>query len=222
MEEPSKRNVSYRAYRLVAAQLFVDVGANVGFYTCLASSLGVPVLALEPLPQNLTLLLRNLRENGCLGVEVLPVGLAEQPGVLTLHGGGTGASLLAGWAGALAGWERNIAVSTFDRLVLPRARGLRTLIKLDIEGAELPALRAAAGLLALDPAPVWMVEINLDEHHPAGRNPDFLAIFELFFKAGYRAVVADSSAAALDLAAVTKRAASGGSPVHNYLFRRGN
>ena len=216
--EPEETRILQR--ELKAAELFVDVGANVGFYSCLASSLRVPVLAFEPLPQNLTLLLRNLRENGFTGVEVLPVGMGERPGVLTLHGGGTGASLLAGWAHAPAGWERDIAVSTLDRMVLPRARGLRTIVKLDIEGAELPALRGAAGLLALDPAPVWLVEVNLGEHHPLGRNPDYVALFELFFSAGYRAFVADASEEELDRGAVTRRAAVGGTPAHNYLFRK--
>ena len=207
---------------LKRAQLFVDVGANVGFYSCLARSRGVPVIAVEPLQHNVSLLLRNLQANGFDDVEVLTLGLGERPGVLTLHGGGTGASLVPGWAGAPPGWERSIAVSTFDRLILPRSAGLRVLIKLDIEGAELPALRGAAGLLRQEPAPVWLVENNLDEHHPGGRNPDFGAVFAIFFDAGYRAFVADQTRAELTRADAAERERRGGAPSHNYLFRRGD
>ena len=35
------------------AEVFVDVGANIGFYTCLARSLGKHTIAVEPLAQNL-------------------------------------------------------------------------------------------------------------------------------------------------------------------------
>ena len=205
---------------LQKADVFIDVGANIGFYSCLSRALGVPTVAIEPLPQNLTLLFRNLRNNGFTDVEVIPVGLAERPGIKTLHGGGTGASLVSGWAGTAAGWHRDIAISTFDRLILPIMGSRRALIKLDVEGAELGALNGAKGLLVANPAPVWLVEVNLDEHHPAGRNPDYRAIFELFFNAGYRAFIADAKSTELDSKAVRERELAGGSPVHNYVFRK--
>jgi FkbM family methyltransferase len=206
---------------LTSAELFVDVGANIGLYSCLAAARGLNVLALEPLPQNLVLLFRNLRENGFDRAEVLPLGLGERPGIQTLYGGGTGASLIRGWAGAPAGWERSIALSTFDLLVAPRAAGRRTLIKLDIEGAELAALRGATRLLAQEPAPVWLVENNLEAHHPSGRNPHFRALFDLFFAASYRAFVADRERRELTCELVAAREQQGGAPAHNYLFRRG-
>ena len=42
------------------ADVFVDVGANLGYYTCLALSRGKPVVAFEPQKQNLQCLFRNL------------------------------------------------------------------------------------------------------------------------------------------------------------------
>ena len=33
------------------ADIFVDVGSNIGFYACLARSMGLHVIAVEPLPK---------------------------------------------------------------------------------------------------------------------------------------------------------------------------
>ena len=45
---------------LLNADVFVDVGANIGFYTCIARSLGKYAIAIEPQPQNLSCLYTNL------------------------------------------------------------------------------------------------------------------------------------------------------------------
>jgi len=66
------------------------------------------------------------------------------------------------------------------------------LIKVDVEGAEMSVLRGAGETLAASPAPTWLVEINLDEHHPAGQNPDFQEAFEVFWSHGYIATSVDT------------------------------
>lgn len=75
--EPQERAVLERL--LHDSDVFVDVGANVGLYTCLARSAGKTVLAIEPLQRNLDYLYANLRANGFEDVEVFPVGLADRP-----------------------------------------------------------------------------------------------------------------------------------------------
>src|ERR1019366_3381326 len=51
----------------------LDIGANVGFYTCLAARCGKPVVSFEPSPRNLDFLYRNLSENGFSNVEIYPM-----------------------------------------------------------------------------------------------------------------------------------------------------
>ncbi len=48
---------------LESADAFVDVGANVGFYTCVAAKIQKPCITIEPHPYNLHCLYRNVREN---------------------------------------------------------------------------------------------------------------------------------------------------------------
>ena len=75
--------------QLVSADVFIDVGANIGYYTCLALSMKKHTVAIEPLPENLRLLYSNLSINGWTkDVEIYPVGLSDKPGLASLYGGG--------------------------------------------------------------------------------------------------------------------------------------
>jgi len=175
----------------------VNVGANVGYYCCYALMKGKHTIAFEPVPSNLRHLFRNLRANGWgLGVEVFPLAVSDRVGLVDIYGGGTGASLVRGWAGTPSSVVSTVPVSTLDRVIGSRLNGKRCLIVMDIEGAELPALRGAAGLLGQSPRPIWMVEISVGEHQPDGVavNPDLAATFEMFWDRGYDSWTATSPA----------------------------
>jgi FkbM family methyltransferase len=208
---------------IAAADRFIDVGANIGLYTCLARSRGKPAVAFEPLPDNLAVLFANLAANGWQDTEVLPVGLAERPGLATLHGADTGASLTEGWAGAVSHpfLRHTIALNTLDNLLGDRFAGERLAIKVDIEGAEHAMLLGATRTLERVPRPAWLVEIGLSEHRPDGFNARFADTFECFFSRGYVATTADAAARPVTREDVarwmrTRRLDFGG---HNFVFR---
>jgi len=175
--------------------LFVDIGANVGYFTCLARTLGKPAVAVEPMPKNLAALYRNLRANNWTDTEVLPLAASGRVGLETLYGAsGTGASLIDQWAGAPSAFKRTICVSTMDNLFAGRFVGARFLVKIDVEGNEYQTLLGAQQLLRRSPPPVWLVEITSHEYHPDGNNPTFAQSFGLFFDCGYRAFLVKSDA----------------------------
>lgn len=161
--------------------VFVDVGANIGFYTCLALRHGKKAIAFEPLPQNVRVLCGNLRDNGWQA-EVWPIGLANEPGIAFLFGGDTGASLIEGWAGVSPEWRQPVPLNTLDNLLAHRLINERLLIKIDVEGAEFGVLQGARRIL--ERGALWLVEITLDAHRPE-RNPNFVDTFELFWRHGY-------------------------------------
>ena len=102
---------------LLDADVFVDVGANIGFSTCIARLAGKHVVAIEPLPKNIKYLYTNLLANNWNDVEVFPVGLSNHAGLATLYGASsTGASLIGSWAGATQVFRRIIPISTLDIL----------------------------------------------------------------------------------------------------------
>ncbi|MEH6557069.1 MAG: FkbM family methyltransferase [Oceanicoccus sp.] len=66
--------------RLKPGVCFVDVGANIGYYTAIAADrLGESghIVAFEPDPDNVKLLKKNMRENGFDSVDVVAAGLSD-------------------------------------------------------------------------------------------------------------------------------------------------
>ena len=181
--EPEEQ--SFLSARLKDADVFVDIGANIGFFTCMARVRGTRVVAVEPAPQNLDLLFKNIRANGWTDVEVFPVGLAEHPGLGTLYGDGTGASLVTRWAGVSETWQRTIPLTTLDALLGGRFQGQRLVIKIDVEGTEDAVVAGATETLARRPPPLWLLEVCFTENFPSGVNPRFREVFNRFWNAGY-------------------------------------
>lgn len=208
---------------LQKASICIDVGANIGLYTCLAASRGKQVVAVEPLPSNLDLLYKNLIRNGLLNVEVFPLGLAAGSGIRRLFGAQTGASFLPGWADTSERYCTVVPVNTLDAIVGTRFDGLPLLIKMDVEGFETEVLEGAKYTLELNPKPVWMVEICLNQHHPGGLNNRFRETFEFFWRYGYHAVVAEPGQRPVDRDDVIRWAKQGAVDFgsHNYVFLEG-
>ena len=173
--------------------VFIDVGANIGYFVCLMRSLNKYVVAIEPVKHNLDYVFTNLKMNNWHDVEVFPVGLAEQPNILEIFGGGTGASLISNWSGTSTVLRSTIPINTLDNIVGQRFSGKRLLIKIDVEGVEYEVIKGAINTLKMYPAPKWLVEICLTEHHPQKCNPNYVKIFETFFEQGYSACVADNT-----------------------------
>lgn len=205
---------------LARASACIDIGANIGLYTCLAAAKGKKVVAVEPLNLNLEILYRNLVGNSFFDVEVFPLGLSASPGVTRLYGNNTGASFLPGWAGASDKRHAVVPVNTLDLIVNSRFDGQLLLIKMDVEGFEYDVLGGAAHTLAMSPKPVWLVEIDLGGNFPGGRNEKFRETFELFWQRGYEARTANREERLINLADVERWVRYGkvdfGS--HNFLF----
>jgi len=202
--------------------LFIDVGANIGYYTCLAAVAGKPVIAFEPQPRNLKNLAENVRLNSFKSVEVFPVALGAEAGVADLYGSsGPSASLLPGWGGAAPSYKQPVFVNTMDSLVGQRIEGKRVFIKMDVEGFEYQVLRGARKVLMNEPKPTWLVEVCLDEAHPDGANRDYEKTLGLFFDAGYRVFAADAAHTEVTRENTAEWQRAGKSPLstYDYLIR---
>jgi FkbM family methyltransferase len=200
----------------------INIGANIGYYCCHALSKGVAIIAFEPVHDNLKFLYDNIRINGWQNVEIFPLALSDHTGVTRIYGGGTGASLLKGWAGYLGNRSTTVPCSTMDLVLGSRMAARRVLILIDVEGSEYQTLKGASVMLANEPKPVWIVEISTDEHQPAGveMNPNLANTFDVFFSRGYEAYALGESlrkVTAEDVALAAVRKTSLGS--HNFLFR---
>lgn len=149
-----------------------DVGANIGFFSTLFSRwVGAEgrVLAIEPEPENLGLLRRNLERNRCGNVTVCAsaVGAVEGIAQFSLDGatGATGHLGRAPTAGEMAVGKGEVQiieakVETIDGLVQRHAARPRV-VKMDIEGGEVHALEGAVRTLA-DDRPIVVSELTGD------------------------------------------------------------
>jgi FkbM family methyltransferase len=147
--------------KLRPGDVVVDVGANVGFHTVLASRLVGPagrVYALEPMPWTLEVLRANVARHECTNVEVLPVAATETSGSMRLASREHELSS----ARLTPDEEPGVDVETapLDD-VLPGV--IADFVKVDVEGAEPSALRGARALLQRS-RPLVVVEFRNAPH----------------------------------------------------------
>lgn len=163
--EPELTTTLARHLELGSADLMVDIGANIGWYALLVTRLSegrCRVIAFEPDPQNYALLKRNLALNGATQVQAFNLAVGDAADTLRLHRYGHDNagrhSLLALHAGETIPVQV-VALNEFWRTQqLPE--GPIRLMKMDIEGYEVIALRGASEVLA-------RCEWLLIEHSPA-------------------------------------------------------
>jgi FkbM family methyltransferase len=141
---------------------FWDVGAHIGFFTCLAGALvgtGGQVVAFEPQDDNRQRLIACLKLNRLENVTVNDCALAATRGPVVLHAHHS--SLMWTLIDALGEDEgRIVTASSLDDAA--RAAPLPDVIKVDVEGAELEVLRGGATLLATQ-KPTLIVEFSNED-----------------------------------------------------------
>ena len=155
---------------------FVDGGANLGFFTTLAARLvgqGGRVDAFEPDPLNRQRLEQNLARNA-LSCRVHAAALSDRAETITLRHPVAGTGFNHGETSRFAGaaWG---ATDAFDapavRLDAAGDGRVPDVVKLDLEGSELLAVRGATAWLRSARPPAWVVEHNPDANERAGHAP---------------------------------------------------
>lgn len=195
--EPDVTGFLVRALR--PGDTFVDVGANLGWFTCLAASAVGPtgsVIAFEPGPQNVRELSGNVRHNGFSNVQIVDKAVSDVSGPVDffINSGNSGGNAL--WDpqhypgnGPAASVERIGAVTLDDYLgaVPDRIR----VLKVDTEGAEEKVLRGARSLLRLG-----QIDFVVAELHELGLRElgsDQMGLRGCMASVGYECFLLDSS-----------------------------
>jgi FkbM family methyltransferase len=149
----------------------IDVGANIGNHTVFfAAILGATVHAFEPFQPNYDLLQLNLAANG-LEQRVTPYccAVGEHDGQGTAHV--VQPNNLGGVRIGLG--EGDVVVRSLDSLAIPGPVGL---LKVDVEGGEVPVLRGARLLIR-----TWLPDILIE----AGQAQEFHAAARVLLDYGY-------------------------------------
>ncbi len=169
---------------------FVDIGANVGYFTLLAAGVApaAKVVAIEPFPTIFCRLSLNIELNHCSNVRAVNCAVSNARGSVTLY---KGSEFNEGITTSNPNWQtaglsNETAVSpTYplgDILTTSEIHSAR-LIKIDVEGAEHAVLSGLFPLLeAMQPDIEIVVELT-----PHLNEPDrFQAIFDNFSDRGFQ------------------------------------
>ena len=146
--------------RLHAGACFLDVGANIGYFTAMAAQLVGEtgrVIAVEPMDKNLQLIYATVARNGFKNVDVHPFAASDVSCTVQMSTGPGSSN------GEIINKESRIRSPTFaqtrrlDELVSPDV--LVDIVKFDIEGHELSAWKGAEHLLARS-RPIVLTEFH--------------------------------------------------------------
>lgn len=169
--------------------VFVDGGANVGYVAlAVATSVGPSgrVIACEPSRRTMTLFRANAELNAFGWVDLREVALADAQGTRTFRSFEPG----SGWSSFAppdpqSACEEHVRVTTLD-LLTEGLTGRVRVVKLDLEGAEVAALRGASALLSAG-RPCFIVEVEPDHLERQGTSAEELGgIFEAAEYRGYQ------------------------------------
>ena len=174
--------MSYLLHVLRDDDLFADVGANIGSYTLLASAVRHSrTICFEPVPETYSRLLQNLRLND-LGERVVAhnLGVGEKPGTLRFSTNqNCGNHVLRDDEKEEA---LTVKVVTLDEMT---ADSCPNVLKLDVEGFELPVLRGASGILQNPELHSIILELTGMGHNYGYRDSDIVDLLKQYGFATY-------------------------------------
>lgn len=159
--------------------IFVDIGANVGYHTMHAAKLvgaGGRVIAFEPQPDIRKQLVTNSGLNAFENVEILPVALTDKAGQAVFHtdsAGNSGAGSLR--ASPTSGATIKVETDRLDDVLTKLDVTSVAAVKIDAEGAEPLVLKGMSVLLDSPNAPVILCEISEWSLEQMGYEPDAIA-----------------------------------------------
>jgi FkbM family methyltransferase len=152
------------AAAVCAGDIVYDLGANVGFYSLLASVLAGPqgrVYSFEPVPENLDFLRKHLAMNQVTNCVIFALAVSDSRGTANFAFGLDSCS-----GGLRAGSGNSMAVQTvaLDDMVAAGEILAPSVIKCDIEGGEFAALKGAARTLVAAAPKIFLATHGQEAH----------------------------------------------------------
>jgi FkbM family methyltransferase len=134
----------------------LDLGAHLGTFSLAAAARGCHVVAVEASPRNAEFLRASARANGFDTLRIVEIAVSDAPGVVRFRPEGAWGQITEGWSPGV------VEVQARPVSQVLREHGLERvdLVKLDVEGSEIAAIRGMHGLLAGPDAPPVVYESN--------------------------------------------------------------
>lgn len=155
-------DMSFLLHYLRPGDLFIDIGANIGSYTVLASgAVGANTICFEPMPSTFESLIDNLNLNRLLPPRVFPFNAAV--------GAKSGMALMVADQDTMnhiikgpdyLGRTVSVPVLTLDAVLQEQSQKVPAMIKIDVEGFETDVLTGAENTLKCLDLEVILIELN--------------------------------------------------------------
>ncbi|HOZ36483.1 MAG TPA: FkbM family methyltransferase [bacterium] len=162
---------------------FVDIGAHIGYYTCLAAHSGKKVLAFEPIKESYKTLLKNLEVNRFDEVSAHNLALGENEKKAIVYGEDAGSSIIKDSFPKETEQGTTVEVGVLDNYINVIPAGSPTMLKIDTEGGEYAIIQGGKKFItAIQPLFMFM---EIVKNWGGGRNPNFEKTFEELEEMGY-------------------------------------
>ena len=174
----------------------IDVGANVGYITLLASERVGPkgrVVAFEASPEIFTSLQENLHLNHVQNVRAVNIAVTDAPGVVTVYHSTADNVGRTNVLRGEEGWGSTTEVGAaplVDLLTTDEFASAR-IVKIDVEGAEWLVTRGMIPLLERGRRDLEVV-VEVDPHRLAGQGLSAAQLLRLFQTRGFRPYVLEN------------------------------
>lgn len=155
---PEFEDMSFVLHFLKKDDLFLDIGANVGVYSLLASGIKqAKTIAIEPVPTTFNFLQKNIALNQLnKTITLLNIGLADKNGKLYFTSDGDTNNHVTD---TKTDQSIEVDVRTLDSITEKKLTA-DTLIKMDVEGFEIKVLEGATDILQNSLLLAVIVELN--------------------------------------------------------------
>lgn len=173
---------------ITSKTIFIDIGANVGYYSLLAahiSKLG-QVYSFEPVSTTYNKLLRNISLNNFSIIQCFQIAISNFTGKATVFISADDNTGMSGLQSAenFSGTAEVINCTTLDQVVTDYRIPKVDLIKIDVEGSEVNVLKGMEMVLHVY-KPILLIEISATTL--AMYNEKIETIFQLLFAKNYTA-----------------------------------
>ncbi|WP_323024600.1 FkbM family methyltransferase [Castellaniella sp.] len=171
--------------------VFLDIGANRGWYSLVLSQAfpNSVIRAFEPIPSTFDALEKNISLNNFKNIKPFCVGMSNQPGevefLFAKDVAGATSMKLTGQSRGHADLERIICTTTTLDTFCADQQLTPSLIKIDVEGAELLVVQGGGNVLSH--TPVLLIELLRKWSKEFGYHPN--DVFEILAQYGYEAWV---------------------------------
>ena len=167
---------------------FIDIGAHIGYYTCLVHHLAphIPIISFEPNPENFISLQKNIEMNKISNCKSYQIGLGDKKEKVILYGIDAMGSIVKETYDlkTLPKEQITVEIDKLDTFIKDIPIGSKVFIKVDVEGNELNMLHGGLEFIKKIKPIGFIMEICLK--WSVQENPHYQETLDTLDRLGYR------------------------------------